>query len=142
VQVLKAKYVRAKELGGRANALKADIGGYKATLQRERLRVSAADIAAGGDGTPVDTGGAEGGARDESAAAAEARAKLDVAKGEYHAAFDELRVLKREIEHLQKLLEQSRDGMAVRVLRRLFCVETAINGLGCSSWQRHSMRMI
>ena len=111
---LKSKYLRAKELGGRANALKAEIGDLKATLQRERLRASAATLV----DTEADLATSAATA-EESAAARDARARLEAAKGEYHATFDELRGHKSEIEHLQKLLEQSRDGMVVRALSSL-----------------------
>ena len=41
---------------------------------------------------------------------------MDGLKAEYHATFDELRSRKTEIEHLQKLLEQSRVSIAVRTI--------------------------
>ena len=111
MQELKAKYIRAKELGARANALKADVTAAKQALEHARMRASAADIAAGGDG--IAAGRAAG---EESAEGSAARQRLDGLKAEYHATFDELRSRKTEIEHLQKLLEQSRVSIAVRTI--------------------------
>lgn len=109
VQDLKAKYLRAKELGTRANALKAEITAAKKALEHARLRASAADIAAGGNGVAAATSSDE-----ECGEARRAKGRLDSLKADYHAVFDELRSRKSEIEHLQKLLEQSRVSIAVR----------------------------
>lgn len=105
LQELKEKYIRAKALGARANELKAEVATLKASLERHRLSAAAADIAAGGDGQ-VATGGGD-------AAASEITATMEACKQEYRACFDELRDHKHAIEHLQKLLEQSRERMAV-----------------------------
>ena len=106
MQELRERYESAKALGARANALKADVATLKATLERSRLAAAAADIAAGGDGA------AAGGAA--TAADGELVAQMEAKKQEYRACFDELRDHKSAIEHLQKLLEQSRSRMAVR----------------------------
>ena len=104
-QALKEKYTRAKALGAHASGLKAQLAAAKADLERRRLRSAAADISAGGDG--VATGAPDEGEQD-------ALRELERLRGEYTAAFDELRALKGEIEHVQRLLEQSRERIAVR----------------------------
>jgi chromosome segregation ATPase len=101
--VLKEKYLNAKALGAKANALKATVNALKGDMERARLGRSAADIANGGDGIVEVT-------TEER----EARERLEALKQEYRATFDKLRDHKQAIEHLQKLLEQSRESMAVR----------------------------
>lgn len=105
MQTLKEKYARAKALGAHASGLKTQLAAAKADLEQRRLRSAAADISAGGDG--VATGAPDAG---EQAALRE----LERLRGEYTTAFDELRTLKGEIEHVQRLLEQSRARIAVR----------------------------
>ena len=93
--LLKEKYGRAKALGERVNAARAKINQLKATIEQRRVAQSMAEQ----EGRPIDEFVAE-----------EERCKLaiDREKGDYRDAFNELRDLKKEIEHLQMLLEQSR----------------------------------
>ena len=107
VQELKEQYIRAKALGARANELKAEVAALKGALEQQRLSAAAADIAAGGDGQAAAAGHGDADISDITA-------KMEARKQEYRACFDELRDHKHAIEHLQKLLEQSRDRMAVR----------------------------
>lgn len=51
MQELKGHYVTAKTLATEASAVKEQVQALKAELEQRRLRRSAADIAAGGDGT-------------------------------------------------------------------------------------------
>ena len=93
--LLKEKYGRAKGLGERVNAARGKINQLKATIEQRRVAQSMAEE----EGRSIDEFIAE-----------EERAKLaiDREKADYRDAFNELRDLKKEIEHLQLMLEQSR----------------------------------
>eukprot|EP00877_Chromochloris_zofingiensis_P015099 jgi/Chrzof1/9843/Cz04g18020.t1 len=98
--MLKAKYEQAKAMGAAVNASKDKINEYKAVIQQRRIQKSVAGVAEGAD--------------PEAALSApdpeEEKAKelIEQEKEKYKDAFAQLRDLKGEIEHLQLLLEQSR----------------------------------
>jgi kinesin family member 6/9 len=106
MQELKQKYLEAKALGASATNLKAAMGATKQALEHRRMQRSAASICEGGDG---DLSGLEG----EDIQERNIREKLMEQKTEYKAVFEKLRERKSEIEHLQRLLEQSRQQLVV-----------------------------
>lgn len=95
--LLKQKYGEAKALGAAVNAARNRINELKATIEQRRVQRGVQAVAEGGDG----------------AAAADpeeerCKALIEKEKNAYHNPFNRLRDLKKEIEHLQMLLEQSR----------------------------------
>ena len=93
---LREKYAEAKATGEVVNAARAQINSLKAKIEQRRVEramhaVSSGDEAAGED--PVEQ---------------EARAAMEKQKEKYKEHFDQLKVLKGEIEHIQHLLESSR----------------------------------
>jgi len=127
MQVLREKYAHAKALGAQVNTHKARINELKQLIEQRRLQQSAADIAAGG--TAGDSH------REIDQQEENAKLEIDKSKQRYKAAFEELRTSKKEIEHLQLLLEQSRKRMIVRSQLSLaqYCVLSWLRVVWCVS---------
>ena len=79
------------------------INALKAGIEQRRVQRGVAGVADGEDA-------AEAAAAAE-AEEAEAKRDMEAEKGRYKASFERLRNLKKEIEHLQLLLEQSRQKL-------------------------------
>jgi kinesin family protein 6/9 len=94
-QGLRESYARAKALGEEVNAARGNINALKTRLERRRLELGAAALAAGEE-VAAATGDAE-----------EQRLlqEMESEKARYRGRFLELKALKSEIEHLQGTLE-------------------------------------
>ncbi|KAF6266655.1 kinesin family member 6 [Scenedesmus sp. NREL 46B-D3] len=102
-QLLKAKYDQAKALGVAVNASKARINELRTQIEQWRMQRSAACVAEGRDVL------AELALDDPREL--QAKQAIEQEKASYKSAFSHLRDLKGEIEHLQLLLEQSRQKL-------------------------------
>jgi kinesin family protein 6/9 len=78
------------------------INGLKARIEQRRMQRGVQGVT-GGAAEPEAEATAEAEAEE-----AEARAEMEAEKGRYKESFEQLRNLKKDIEHLQQLLEQSR----------------------------------
>ncbi|GLC59507.1 hypothetical protein PLESTB_001494800 [Pleodorina starrii] len=96
--LLKTKYDSAKALGAAVNDSKNRINELRAGIERHRMKRAAACVAAGKPVEGLEEDEEERGCKDA----------MDQEKTRYKDAFGQLRELKREIEHLHMLLEQSR----------------------------------
>lgn len=97
--LLKQKYDAAKALGQQVNASKQRINELKAHIEQRRVQRSMSEPATPPEQLAPDP-------EEERAKAA-----IEQEKTSYKGAFDQLRSLKQEIEHLQLLLEQSRQRL-------------------------------
>lgn len=104
IQELKAKYGEAKALAARATALKHDMSALKQRMEHARLQSAAADIVAGG------AGASSRGADDDAD-----RARLAAQRQDYTHAFERLRDLKVDIEHLHGMMQASAKQLTVRI---------------------------
>ena len=103
--VLKAKYAAAKGAAERVNGAKARIAEIKSRIEQRRVERAMRAVAQGGR---IDESSAEAASDPEEVAA---RADMEREKTSYKSSYEELRGLKHEIEHLQLLLEQSRQRL-------------------------------
>mmetsp|Transcript_2784 Transcript_2784/g.9791 ORF Transcript_2784/g.9791 Transcript_2784/m.9791 type:complete len:822 (+) Transcript_2784:575-3040(+) len=99
-QLLKSKYEEAKALGAGVNASRNRINELKALIEQRRIQRGVQAVAEGGVSAEQESGADPQEER--------ARAEIESEKSSYRESFDRLRALKKEIEHLQLLLEQSR----------------------------------
>uniref|UniRef100_A0A383VGS4 Kinesin-like protein n=1 Tax=Tetradesmus obliquus TaxID=3088 RepID=A0A383VGS4_TETOB len=102
-QLLKTKYEQAKALGVAVNTSKARINELRAQIEQWRMQRSAACVAEGRDALAE--------LAQDDPRELQAKQAIEQEKGSYKAAFSQLRDLKGEIEHLQLLLEQSRQRL-------------------------------
>jgi hypothetical protein len=79
------------------------INALKAGIEQRRVQRGVAGVADGEDAAAA--------AAAAEAEEAEAKRDMEAEKGRYKASFERLRNLKKEIEHLQLLLEQSRQKL-------------------------------
>jgi DNA repair exonuclease SbcCD ATPase subunit len=125
MQELKEHYAAAKVIANEASTVKEEVRTAKADLERRRLRRSAADIAAGGDGTGTKPGASmDSKLCDELSEDERIAEQIRVKTAQYKKSFDELRERKQMIEALHARLEHSRKQMAVC----LSCYMPAGNG--------------
>ncbi|PNG99849.1 Kinesin-like protein KIF6, partial [Tetrabaena socialis] len=96
--LLKSKYDSAKGLGATVNDSKAAINGLRATIEQRRMQRAAA---AASQGLALEE-------LEEDPEETRCKAAMEQEKSRYKDAFGQLRELKKEIEHLHMLLEQSR----------------------------------
>ncbi|EFJ44923.1 hypothetical protein VOLCADRAFT_33021, partial [Volvox carteri f. nagariensis] len=96
--LLKSKYESAKALGAAVNESKNRINELRAGIERHRMQRAAAAVAAG---QAVES-------LDEDDKERHSKELMEQEKARYKDAFGQLRELKKEIEHLHMLLEQSR----------------------------------
>ena len=103
--VLKDKFQEAKALGQIVTESKKRIAAFKALIEKRRVERAVQGIGAAPPDGEVGEAEGEGGADPE-----EQRIKGDIdrEKGKYKKGFERLRELKREIEHVQRILEKSR----------------------------------
>ena len=101
---LKRKYTDAKAVGELVSAARDEINKIKVAMEHRRKQLAVARIS---------SGDAAGGTVDDSddPIIVQLKAQVEVHKGRYRESYDKLREAKREIEHLQKLLEKSRVGL-------------------------------
>ena len=97
--LLRSKYTEAKALGEAVNACRARIQGMKTYMEQKRMLQAV-------DGGGTGAAGAEAPALD--AELAQVMDGIGREKSAYRSSFERLKELKREIEHIQRLLEQSR----------------------------------
>jgi len=97
--VLKQKYTEAKALGEQVNATKRRINELKVAVEQRRVERGMQGLS-GGEGSAADP---------EEDRFKEA---IEGEKSKYKESFNRLRDHKKEIEHLQLLLEQSRVSLA------------------------------
>lgn len=95
--VLRTKYAEAKKLGEAVNGTRARINAAKSSIEAMRRQAAAQAAAAGGE-APAEMSPQEQTAREE----------IEHEKAAYKEKYQRLRELKAEIDHLHKLLEQSR----------------------------------
>ncbi|GMH43749.1 hypothetical protein BSKO_11683 [Bryopsis sp. KO-2023] len=98
---LRKKYEEAKEKGRQLNQSKTKIAEFKAVIEQARLKRCVAKVNLGQEGTPSETD-------EQTPEEIQATSSLNKEKTKYKEALYALRDLKKEIEHLQMLLEQSR----------------------------------
>ena len=98
--LLKEKFQEAKGLGRVVNECKQKISGYKAAIEKRRMERAVQGMAdAGGEGMGDDP--------QEDLI----KSNIEREKTKYKEGFGKLRGLKREIEHIQKILENSRNKL-------------------------------
>jgi hypothetical protein len=113
-RVLKEKYDAAKALAERVNRAREETNRLKTEIERRRVERAMASIVEGktgdeaADGVGAGAVGAGGGA---DAVEEDLKLSMDAQKTEYKAAFQSLRDMKTEIEHIQRLLEGNRVKM-------------------------------
>ncbi|KAG2448578.1 hypothetical protein HYH02_006469 [Chlamydomonas schloesseri] len=98
-QLLKAKYDSAKSLGAAVNDSKGRINELRAAIEQRRMQRGAAAVAAGMSPEQL---------TDDDPEESRCKELMEQEKARYRDAFNQLRDLKKEIEHLHLLLEQSR----------------------------------
>jgi uncharacterized protein YukE len=114
MQELKEHYAAAKVLAHEASTVKEEVQTVKADLEKRRLRRSAADIAAGGDGTGKKLySSKDDELAEELSEDSRMAEQIKVNTAQYKKAFDGLRERKQVIEALHARLEHSRKQMAV-----------------------------
>ncbi|GIM04993.1 hypothetical protein Vretimale_9468, partial [Volvox reticuliferus] len=96
--LLKSKYDSAKALGAGVNECKGRINELRTAIERHRMQRAAAAVA---EGKTVES-------MDEDDEERRCKDLMEQEKARYKDAFGQLRELKKEIEHLHMLLEQSR----------------------------------
>jgi len=97
-QLLKAKYQEAKTLGESVNQARQRINKLKGWIEQRRIERSMHQVAEGLD--PAEA--------PEDPEEEKAKGAIEKEKVSYRDSFNQLRDMKKEIEHLQMLLEQSR----------------------------------
>ena len=109
--VLKEKYALAKAMGERVNAARGRIEYHKKSIEAiRRERAMEREGLVGDDGAAArgDDGGDDAAEREESDEEREHKAAIEAEKATYKESFAALRELKKEIEHIQRLLEKGR----------------------------------
>lgn len=108
--MLKEKYDAAKALAERVNRAREETNRLKTEIERRRVERAMASIVEGKTGDEAADGGAGAGAGAD-AVEEDLKLSMDAQKTEYKAAFQSLRDMKTEIEHIQRLLEGNRVKM-------------------------------
>ena len=98
--LLKEKFQEAKSLGRVVSECKQSISGYKASIEKRRMERAVQEMT---------DGGGEG--QDQDPEEDLLKSKIEREKARYKEGFGKLRGLKREIEHIQKILENSRNKL-------------------------------
>ncbi|PNW88606.1 hypothetical protein CHLRE_01g036800v5 [Chlamydomonas reinhardtii] len=98
-QLLKTKYDSAKSLGAAVNDSKGRINELRSAIEQRRMQRGAAAVAAGMSPEQL---------TDDDPEESRCKELMEQEKARYRDAFNQLRELKKEIEHLHLLLEQSR----------------------------------
>jgi len=115
--VLRDKFAAAKRVGARVNAERDEIAGLKKAVEVRRRQLLASQVAAGEGGGGGGDDGAEGakeageGAAEEDEEEQALLRRLEERKVEYKRTFQKLREHKKEIDHVQAMLEKSRKRM-------------------------------
>lgn len=107
-RVLKEKYDRAKALAETVNKCRDETNRLKGEIEKRRVERAMATIVEGGDGAAA-ASSATASADDPTELAL--RSSMDAQKAAYKTSFQELRDLKSEIEHIQKLLESGQQKL-------------------------------
>ncbi|QDZ21232.1 kinesin [Chloropicon primus] len=97
--LLKEKFQEAKALGRVVGECKQNISGLKASIEKRRMERAVQGLSEGGDDQ-------EGDPQEDLL-----KSKIDREKFKYKEGFGKLKGLKREIEHIQKILENSRNKL-------------------------------
>ncbi|KAG2448579.1 hypothetical protein HYH02_006470 [Chlamydomonas schloesseri] len=97
-QLLKAKYDSAKSLGAAVNDSEGRINELRAAIEQRRMQRGAAAVAAGMSPEQL---------TDDDPEESRCKELMEQEKARYRDAFNQLRDLKKEVEHLHLLLEQS-----------------------------------
>ena len=100
-EILKAKYGEAKGLGQEVNDLRETINGLKALIEQLRVERAMQGLLHSEDSGPA-----------EAPEEAKLKADVDRHKAKYKKAFYKLKDLRKEIEHLQLLMEKNRVQMS------------------------------
>jgi len=100
---LKRKYTEAKAVGELVSAARDEINKIKVAMEHRRKQLAVSRISSGGNAADVDDS--------DDPVITQLKAQVEAQKSQYRDSYERLREAKREIEHLQKLLEKSRIGL-------------------------------
>ena len=95
--LLKDKFKQAKTLGRTVSECKKNISGFKSAIEKRRMERAVQGLSEGNDGEQL-----------EDPQEDYLKSQIEREKGKYKEGFARLKELKREIEHIQRILENSR----------------------------------